>query len=313
MKDPIFEYMIDKDIKLQDLHLDSPNLVSDDCWRKLFTHIGSRLQSLKLWNLDSAFDDETAQIMTQNCTSLRRLKLKYFWKPGDASLQAISTMKTLEHLSLHFIQETSADAILHVVSELGPNLRSLSLEKFENADDRLVAEIHNKCQHLDKLRINSNAIITDQALKGLFHNWSNPALSYVDFSSLRDVDMSNPDGPEEPVGLAGDAFIALMAHSGSRLASLNISSCRHVPREAFEEVFAPNKTYPELRSLDISFSAVVDDFIAQCIFRSCPSLQKLVVFGCFRIREVPVPKGLAVIGTVAAKLTVDGVEQKALA
>lgn len=310
MKDPVFKYMMDKDLKLQDLHLDSPNLVSDACWREFFPRIGPRLRSLKLWNLNAAFDDETAQIMTQSCTSLRRLKLKHFEKLGDKALLGISTMKTLEHLSLQFTKETEPESILNVISKLGPNLRSLSLEDFELADDKLVQEIHNKCHHLHKLRLTNNAIISDRALAELFRDWSNPALTYVDFSALRDVDMSNPGGPEDPIGLAANSFIALMEHSGSRLTSLNISSCRHISHAAYQEAFAPGKRYPELKSIDISFNGAVDDFILQSIFRCCPALKKMVVFGCFKIRDVAVPKGLAVIGTIGAKLTVDGVEQK---
>ncbi|KAJ6172258.1 hypothetical protein N7470_001325 [Penicillium chermesinum] len=288
MKDQILEYMIDKDIKLEDLHLDSPNL---------------------LWNLDSAFDDETAQVMAQSCRSLQRLKLKYFWKLGDEALRAISAMETLEHLSLQFMQETQPESILHLVSALGPNLRSLSLENFELADDRLVQGIHNKCRNLYKFRLTHNSVITDQALAELFRGWSNPALSYIDFSSLRDVDMANPDGPEEPIGLASNGFMALMEHSGSKLKSLNVSSCRHINRDAYEEVFGPDKRYPQLKSLDISFDGHVDDFIAQSIFRCCPALKKMVVFGCFKIRDLVVPKDVAVIGTVGAKLTVDGAVQ----
>lgn len=310
LKDRIFEYMMDRDLKIQDLHLDSPNLVTDACWRQLFMHLGHRLRSLKLWNLDSAFDDETSQIMSKNCTSLRRLKLKYLWNIGDKALEAISTMKTLEHLSLHFIQETSTVPLLQVIAAVGPKLRSLSLEEFPLVDDRLLQHIHEHCHDLFKLRFTSNAVCTDKGLAELFRGWSNPALRFVDLHSLRDVDMSNPAGPPEPIGLASDGFIALMEHSGFKIETLNIASCRHISHGAYEEVFAEHKRYPELRYLDIAFNGVVDDYLTQCIFRCCPALTSLVVFGCFKIRDVRVPKGVAVIGTVGAKLTVDGITQK---
>lgn len=310
MKDRIFEYMMDRDMNVQHLHLDSPNLVTDACWRQLFTQLGPRLQSLKLWNLDSAFDDETIQVLSKSCTCLQRLKLKYLWKIGDEALEVISAMKNLEHLSLHLIRETQPEPLLRVIAEVGPKLRSLSLEEFTLADDRLLQHIHEHCHKLFKLRVTSNATFTDKALAELFRNWSNPPLRFVDFQKLRDVDMVNPSGPEEPVGLASDGFIALMGHSGSRIETLNISSCRHISHKAYEEVFDESKEYPELRYLDISFNGVVDDYLLQCIFRCCPALTRLVVFGCFKIRDVGVPKGIAVIGTVGAKLTVDGITQK---
>lgn len=310
MKDRVFHYMMDRDMNIQDLHLDSPNLVTDVCWRQLFTQLGPRLQSLKLWNLDSAFDDETIRVMCNNSTTLRRLKLKYLWKIGDKALEAISTMKTLEHLSLHLVQETNPDPLFRVIADVGPKLRSLSLEEFTLADDRLLQKIHAHCHNLFKLRLTKNAIYTDKGLAALFRDWSNPALRFVDFHSLRDVDMSSPSGPPEPVGLASDGFIALMEHSGSRIENLNIASCRHIAYTAYEEVFSEHKRYPELSYLDIAFNGVVDDYLTQCIFRCCPALTRLVVFGCFKIRDLRVPKGVAVIGTMGAKLTVDGITQK---
>ena len=103
-----------------------------------------------------------------------------------------------------------------------------------------------------------------------------------------------------------------MEHSGSKIETLKLTSCRHISYAAYEEVFAEHKQYPELKSLDIAFNGVVDDYLAQCIFRCCPALTKLVVFGCFKIRDLRVPKGLAVIGTVGAKLIVDGIAQREL-
>lgn len=310
MKNRIFQYMMDRDMNIQDLHLDSPNLVTDDCWRQVFTQLGPRLQSLKLWNLDSAFDNETMQVMCNSCTGLRRLKLKYLWKIGDKALESIATLKNLEHLSLHLSQETNPEPLLRVITEVGPKLRSLSLEEFPLADDRLLQHIHEHCHHLTKLRFTKNDLCTDKELAALFRGWSNPALRFVDFNSLRDVDMSNPAGPPEPVGLASDGFIALMEHSGSKIETLNIASCRHISYAAYEEVFSEHKRYPELKYLDIAFQGVVDDYLAQCIFRCCPALTRLVVFGCFKIRDLRVPKGVAVIGTMGAKLKVDGIAQK---
>lgn len=299
-------------MNIQDLHLDSPNLVTDEVWRQLFTRLGPRLRSLKLWNLDSAFDDETAEVMAKNCRQLQRLKLKHLNKIGDKALEAIATMKTLEHLSLWISQETSPEPLLKIITELGPNLRSLSLEEFYFADDRLLQLVQEKCRHLTKLRLAINAEFTDKALENLFRGWSNPPLTFADFHRSRDVDMANPGGPPEAVGLASGGFVALMEHSGTKLRHLNVASCRHISYAAYEEAFGEHKLYPELTLLDISFNGVVDDYLAQCIFRCCPALTRLVVFGCFKVRDIKIPRGVAVIGTVGAKLTVDGITQKEL-
>ena len=310
MKDQIFQYMIDRDMKIKDLHLDSPNLVTDDCWRRVFTQLGPRLESLKLWNLYSAFDDQTAQVMCKTCPGLRRLKLKHLAKIGDKAVEGISELKSLEHLSLHLMKEIQPEFLLKVVAEIGSNLESLSLERFNLADDKLLQHIHHNCRNLKKLRFTNNDTCTDKGLSELFQGWCNPALTFVDFHSLRDVDMSNPDGPPEPVGLASDGFKALMEHSGSKLESLNVASCRHISREAYKEVFAEDKIYPDLKYLDVSFNGVVDEFVAQSIFQCCPALKRIVVFGCFKIQNIRVPRDVAVIGTISARLTVEGTTEE---
>lgn len=301
IKDRVFEYVIDRDLQIRQLQLDAANLVSDTYWRRLFQKLGSQLESLKLSNLDFSFDDETVETLCRNCTALKRLKLKQCWKIGSDSLRTISTLPTLEHLSLDTIQDLEIEPLLQMVNTLGPNLHTLSLEGFHNADDRLLDLIHDKCRLLSKLRFSDNALCSDRGFVNLFTNWANPPLRFVDLSSTRDVDNANPDGPVEAIGLASHGFIALMNHSGSNLQKLNISSCRHISRAAFEEVFQEEKTYPFLQELDVSFHTVMDDFLIRKIFQSCPAIKKVVAFACFNVRDVQVPVGVALVGGLTAQ------------
>ncbi|PKX90864.1 DNA repair protein Rad7, protein [Aspergillus novofumigatus IBT 16806] len=308
IKDRVVEYMIDRDLQVRQLQLDAANLVSDPYWRRLFQKLGSQLESLKLSNLDFSFDDETVETLCRNCTALKRLKLKQCWKIGSNSLRAISTLPTLEHLSLDTVQEFEIEPFLLMVNTLGPSLRTLSLEGFRNADDRLLDLIHDKCRLLSKLRFSDNTLCSDRGFVDLFTNWANPPLRFVDLSSTRDVDNANPDGPVEAIGLASQGFIALMNHSGSTLQILNISSCRHISRAAFEEVFSEEKTYPFLQELDVSFHTVMDDFLIGKIFQSCPAIKKVVAFACFNVRDVQVPVGVALVGGLKAQhsIVIDG-------
>ncbi|KAL1968473.1 hypothetical protein VTN77DRAFT_1683 [Rasamsonia byssochlamydoides] len=301
MKDKVLEYMMDRNRKIQNLQLDAANLVSDACWRQLFMKLGPQLESLKLSYLDSSLDDETIDVMSRYCTNLRRLKLKECWKLGDKSLDAIARLPKLEHLSLKFLRETKSENVVGMVEKLGYNLQTLSLQSFHDADDKLLETIHRQCQNLSKLRLADNAVCTDKGYANLFTDWSNPPLTFVDLSSTRDVDNSNPDGPPDPVGLASRGFVALMKHSGSKIETLNISSCRHISRAAFEEVFNKDQTYPHLKELDISFHTTMDDYLVTSIFKCCPALKKLIAFACFRVRDVRVPVGVALIGGLRAQ------------
>ncbi|KAL4781163.1 hypothetical protein BJX76DRAFT_23628 [Aspergillus varians] len=301
LKDNVIDYMLDRNLDIRNLQLDAANLVSDMHWRQLFQKLGDRLETLRLSNLDFSLDDETVEVMCQTCTRLQRLKLSHCWKMSDRSLQAISTLPSLEHLSLNLIRETKTENLLELVSRIGSNLRTLSLQGFSLADDKLLEVIHDKCGLLSKLRFSDNSTCTDKGFTKLFENWSNPPMEFVDLSSTRDVDNSNPDDSTDVAGFASNGFIALMHHSGPTIRKLNIASCRHISYAAFEEVFAEGKSYPGLRELDVSFHTVVDDYVLGCIFRSCPAIQKVVAFACFNVREARVPKGVALIGGLRAQ------------
>ncbi|RAL15676.1 DNA repair protein Rad7, protein [Aspergillus homomorphus CBS 101889] len=301
LKDQVVGSMLNRNLRIKSLQLDAANLVSDSSWRQLFQRLGPQLQSLKLSNLDCSLDDETLEVLSSCCTTLRRLKLKHCWKLGDRSLQAISTLTSLMHLSLHFYQDVENETLINTISRVGPNLQTLSLEGFTTADDRLLDMIHDKCRLLTKLHFSENAVCTDKGFVRLFTNWPNPALKVVDMSSTRDVDNANPDGPTEATGLASHGFVALMNHSGSMIQRLNISSCRHISHAAFTEVFSDERTYPKLRELDVSFHTVMDDYIVSRIFQSCPNIQKLVAFACFNLRDIQVPPYVALIGGLKAQ------------
>jgi DNA repair protein RAD7 len=314
MKDTVLQYMMDRNLRIKALQLDAVNLISDACWRQLFMKLGSRLESLKLSNLDSSLDDETIDMMSRHCPNLRRLKLKHCWKLRDKSLDTIARLPNLEHLSLELLCETKTENLVGMVEKIGHNLQTLSLQSFHNADDKLLETIHRQCQNLSKLRLADNAVCTDRGYVNLFTDWSNPPLTFVDVSSTRDVDNTNPDGPEDPVGLSSRGFIALMKHSGSEIETLNISSCRHISHAAFEEVFNQNQMYPHLEELDISFLTTMDDYLVTLIFKCCPAIKKLIAFACFGIRDVHVPAGVALIGGLRAQdsIIVEGNFQREL-
>ena len=301
MKDEVIDYLLERDIFLKNLQLDAANLISDEKWREFFSKRGEMLESLKLSWLDFSMNDETVEYLVAGCPNLKRLKLKKCFKVGDASLDAMSRLQNLEHLSIRFNLPTTAPPIINLIKRLGPKLSTLSLEQFGSADDEVLETIRNSCAKLSKLRFTENDYCTDAGYTALFTNWTNPPLKFIDLSSNRDIDCTNPDGPEDPVGLTSTGFKALMLHSGSKLESLDVSSCRHISHAALYEVFNGVKQYPELREINFSLLPHVDTAIVAGIFKSCPNIKKVVVFACFGVRDVVVPLGVALIGIPSAQ------------
>jgi len=301
-KDDVLDYMLERNVPLQNIQLEAANLISDEKWRALFEKIGDGLESLKLAWLDYSMDDETFAHLVRSCPNLKRLKLKKCFRLGDPTLTALCSLKSLQHLSLRFPQPTSAPALATLISSLGPNLLTLSLENFEEADDSFLAAIHSSCSRLEKLRFSENDYCTDAAFASLFTHWQNPPLVFCDLASNRSIDYTQPDGPEhDPIGLASVGFEALMMHSGSRLEMLDISSCRHISYSSLATVFDGETQYPNLRDINISFLTKVDTAIVAGLFRSCKALCKVTAFGCFNVVGAVVPKGVAVIGVPNAQ------------
>ena len=295
-KDSVVDYILERKVPLREIRLDATNLVSDNKWREFFDKMGHRLESLELSWLDFAMDDETVRHLVDNCSQLKRLKMKRCFHLGDDSLEYFARLQTLEHLSLTLMVPTSVDCLTALIYSVGSNLQTLSLRRFQEADDQLLEAIHMTCQKLTKLAITDNDRMSDAGYAAMFNGWANPPLALASFSSNRDIDGGEPNGPENEIGFASDGFKALMQHSGACLERLKISSCRHISREALEEVFDGKKKYPLLKDMDLSFVSGVDTFIISSLLRSCPAVTKIAAFGCFDVVDVMVPVGVALIG-----------------
>ncbi|KAK5116355.1 hypothetical protein LTR62_007902 [Meristemomyces frigidus] len=309
-KDASMDYMLERCHKLQHIQLYAANLVTEEMWQRLFREAGKQLLTLKLKWLDAAFEDDVVADIATHCPKLERLKFKLCRRLGEASVNSIAQMKDLQHLSLQLNHSISTAALINLINLRGPKLQTLSLEKFVDADDKVLTSIHNSCTRLTKFRFSENDTATDTAFTALFTNWSNPPLHFADFNSTRDIDNNNPTGPTSdeggPIGLASAGFKALMYHSGASLKNLNIASCRFIDLGAFIDVFNGAQTYPALEYINLSFCNKVDTSVIAGIFQSCPKLRQLVAFGCFDVQDVVVPGGIALIGVPRAQ---DAIEQ----
>ncbi|KAI9648746.1 UV-damaged DNA-binding protein rad7 [Ciborinia camelliae] len=295
-KDKVMDHLLATTIKLEHLSLSGSNLISDNYWNRYFTEKGSYLKSFKVYHTDGQFGDDQIDMIAKKCPQLTRLKISHNQKVTDDGIAHISRISTLQHLGLE-IQKTKTSApYVQILDSIGPQLRTLSLGRVHKINDSVLNAIHDNCQNINKLRITDNSVMTDAGFANLFTNWYNPPLSFIDLSKNRHVDASVPRDNPDDIGLCSQGFEALMAHSGAALRYLDINSCRHISLESFESAFSVMKTYPELQEMNLSFCQEVNDFVVESIFRTCPKLKKLIIFGNFKVRDVRVPKGKILIG-----------------
>ncbi|KAJ4246969.1 UV-damaged DNA-binding protein rad7 [Fusarium falciforme] len=300
-KDEVMDYLLSRDIALESFYLHGANLLSEDKWHEFLRAKGETLRALQVYYTDKHFGDDTMVVLKESCPNLKRLKVENNQKFTDVGVKAIGEISTLEHVGLQLQNKTHTSAYNELVSKLGANLRTLSLKVVPGVDDGLLRAIHQHCRSLTKLRITDSEEMTDFGFVDLFTDWANPPLHYVDFQKCRQLDASQPRENPDKLGLCSDGFKALMAHSGQKLQYLNVHACRHITREAFEEVFHQDAHYPELKELEISFCEEVTDFILGSIFRACPSIREVNVFGCMKVRSVRVPRGVILVGVPNAQ------------
>ena len=309
-KDEVMEYLLSRDkVELEGLYIHGANLISADMWKKYLSTKGQLLRRFQIYYTDRHFDDECMTALRTASPGLKRLKVYNNQEVGGDGIRELVHLKELQHLSIHLHKHVHSDIYVQVLRSIGAGLRTLSLRMTPGLDNTVLDAIHNNCQHLSKLRITDSEVMTDAGFARLFTDWRNPGLTFIDFQKCRHVDSQKPRENPDDIGLCSEGFKALMAHSGKSLKKLNLHACRHISKQAFDEVFSLEKTYPELKSLEISFCEEVNDYVVGCVFRSCPNLRELNVFGCMRVKNARVPRGKILVGVPnALGMVIEGQE-----
>ncbi|KAI0866048.1 RNI-like protein [Xylaria cubensis] len=307
--DTVMQYLITRNIALESIYIHGANLIGEDVWMEYLTKKGAHLKGLQIYYTDKHFGDKAVGLLPSVCPNLTRLKICHNQELSDQGIESIAKLSNLEHLSLQCVKKTSANSYIKVIESIGPQLRTFSIKKVSDVDDRLLDALHEKCTNLSKLRITESEFMTDAGFARLFRDWKNKPLTFLDLQKCRYVDATRPRDNEHKVGLCSLGFEALMEHSGDKLQNLNVHACRHIPKETFEKVFSGDKIYPQLRHLEISFCEEVDDFVVGSIFRSCPDLKEVNVFGCMKVKDVRVPRGKILVGVPnALGMRIEGVD-----
>ncbi|KAK1760841.1 hypothetical protein QBC47DRAFT_15954 [Echria macrotheca] len=306
-KDEVMDYLLSRHIQLEYFYLHGANLLAEEKWKEFLVQKGQSLTTLKVYWTDKHFTDEVLALLEKHCPSLTRLKVEHNQRVTGEGVKAIANIKSLRHLGLDLREHVHSDVYVHLLGKIGQDLETLSLARVPDADNSILDALHNKCRSLRKLRITDSEVMTDEGFARLFKDWGNRELKFIDFQKCRQLESTQPRENPDGIGLCSNGFRALMAHSGRTLEYLNLYGCRHISPEAFEEVFGADKVYPSLTKLEISFCEQVTDFIVGSIFRSCPQLRELIVFGCMKVKDVKVPHGKLLVGVPnAVGMVIDG-------
>lgn len=310
-KNRVMEYLVGCPVILESFSIHGANLIDDEHWDSFLIEKGRHLRTLKVYHTDGHFGDSQLEVLKISCSDLISLKVAHNQKVTDEGIKHIAGLPNLQFLALRLKNAVSSETCIEVIRGIGPGLQKLSLQGINSLDDSVLEAIHDQCRALKKLRLTDNFEFTDAGFAKLFNNWHNPPLEYVDLTECRFLEATSPRENPENIGLVDAGFEALMAHSGPKLRFLKITACRHISRAAFERVFADGKKYPELKEMDVSFVEAVDDFVVGSIFRTCPNLERMKVFGNFGVTHFKATKGKLLIGMPnAVGMQIEGEEEE---
>lgn len=306
-KDEVMDYLISRNLELTDLYLSGSNLISEDKWVEFIEKKGHALKSLRVYWTDKHFTDKVAGRIRDICKSLERIKVCHNQHLTQVGVVNLALVESLRHLSLDMREPVIPDMYIEALDGRGAHLQTLSLTRVPELDNSVLDAIHCKCRSLRKLRITDSEVATDAGFVRLFRDWENPGLTFLDLQKCRQLEAHRPRENPDKVGLCSNGFRALMVHSGKTLKYLNLHGCRHIEASAFEDVFSADKVYEEITKMEISFCEEVTDFVVGSIFRSCPNLRELNVFGCMKVKDVRVPRGKILVGVPNARgMVIDG-------
>ena len=156
---------------LKRIELLGPFLVHSEAWIKFFeTH--PRLEGFLVTQCPK-FDINCVKSLIKDCQSLSELRLKEM-KIDDKWLQEIGESNSVKSLDLSSPQTScSDDALVQMLSTIGPGLSALNLSSHESITDGFLEDGLGKWTgSLERLSLSRCPELTDRAVSRLFVTWA---------------------------------------------------------------------------------------------------------------------------------------------
>ena len=281
---------------LKRIELLGPFLVRPVAWVKFFeTH--PHLEGFLVTQCPR-FDVDCVKSLIKECRSLNDLRLKEM-KVDETWLQVIGESNSLKSLDLSSPHTScSDDALVQMLSTIGPGLSALNLSSHESITDGFLEDGLGKWTgSLERLSLAVCPELTDRALSRLFDTWAGgDAEAGGTDSQQAALTPEQVDGPvrlrnrrrppprQKKAGtvvrqadaplrpnvplvaiemgrnhlLGPRSLLSIMRHSGSRLESLVLNGWKDVTTESLEAI---GNYGHELKKLDVGWCRNVDDFV----------------------------------------------------
>lgn len=309
-------YFSDK-LKLSELNLNGPFLISDVMWQEFFENGGKYLEKFEIRNTHRFGNDSLISLL-ENCGSkLKSLKLSRLDGIDSAAMYELIphylTQDCLENLEISYPKSeelVTNELIINALAMSEASLCSLNLDGCSDLTDLFTQEmVKLNLEKLTSLSLKNLDQITDFN----FSNFKNSGLMSLNLYKC--------------VELSEASVYSILKHSCSTLVELSLNSVP-VSKNFWWQIFTSNNdelkkrylksdsdgsddeneesesqafydelSFPNLTSLDVGFVRSVDDQILNLISKKCPKLKVLEVFGANRCTfGAKVREDLIVIG-----------------
>lgn len=300
-------------IKLKELSLNGPFLISDRMWQDYFEGNGSNLTKFEIFNTHRFGNDSLISLL-ENCGSnLTHLTLSRLdglnSRPVYELIPQFLQPSTLKSLELSYPSSDDLitdDLIINILAIAGETLESLNLDGCSGLTDRFIIEgVLRFCPNLTQLSLNYLSKLSDEAFAKAIEEYLS-----INSCGLTSVSLTQCSG------LGDKAIYSLFKFTSNTLVELNLNSVYDISKVFLAQVLGddvdsskqvknsndPERTYkvinfPFLTTLDIGFVRSVDNEILELLSSKCKRLSILEIFGNNRCtNKANVRSDLLIIG-----------------
>lgn len=254
------------DKRARDMSSTSNTFVRRSFWNTKCKCLFSRLpDELLMFNAFSFLDIKNLFLVSRVCKRWRFLATdKVLWHSIDLStvasqinddvlMRSISSriFSSLMSFRLCNVEDVSSDALVHVSSQLGPQVTEVHLCNVPSLDDDVLTTIAARCSSLRAVSLLGGCSLTDASVTKLVSSCRK-----LELLSLRNC---------------SKLTLASLRDLPSSLRVLNLSGCK---RLSSSDVVTIVSKLPNLRKLSLHAIAVDDDAVSS-IVKSCPRLRSV--------------------------------------
>ncbi|KAH6562934.1 hypothetical protein BASA62_008828 [Batrachochytrium salamandrivorans] len=241
-------------------------LPTDAGFSSMFSGLGSSLTNLSLEHA-AKLTNTSLHVLSKSAPNLRILNLTSCSKVGDDAIETISKMQCLEHLELNGLRDdVESSAILQLISAIGHQLTTLSLNGYNLLGDTVVEAITETCKGLSSLSLSECPLITSAGV----------------ISALKLFSTTSPEGLvslyfNRNVLLSDDVIFVIVNRMGETLERLGLNGLDELSEDALCSIASG---CIHLVDLDVSWIRCMNDDIFLKFIENAADLQRIKVYGC---------------------------------